>query len=674
MASEEGDTSLLFRLPEELLELVVEQAPAESVPALLQTCRRLARIARKRLYAEIAYGGSDRPYDKLVALMDTQPHLRELVKCLSIARVWPRFSWHSPDSRPYPGTARILAHFPSLKTLCIMGALPDRLTEIFASPPDHLLPPLEHIAINFPAPDRSVPGWRHTVRDHSWSKVLSRFPHLGVLSLHESANSGRPIADEEERFRMPEFPKGLHTLTMEFLMVPTDGAAAFADLPALTTLTLQNSEWMISRWLRLAPSGLTHVALHLENFSETEKFSQQLGRFPRLRSLRLSGFLVLDDQLLDFLRASSLRHLELQYIDVEIFSGHLGPVLSLLHGANRMRHLQSIHLGVDSCRFLDPDADLRAVFEQNIKAPGGADSRSVEKILRSLSTHLFNGIGRPEARRSCSLERRRRRRFRSPVHALGGALCETRRVLLCRGRALNGRLYDPGAGIRQGGRDRGHPAATPASNGATLRGRRLGGHSHRRSYREPEITKCPEQISLSEGRIEARVGRDRTLTGACEPLLRASCPRAEHGPRLRLPSHCADEARRAFARAKKLPRPGDVLADRLGMLMVVALAATSTPRLVRESSKGQRLERSNSSLLLARGLLELLLSSFVSPAFLRSGIVTPPSGAETCARSPTLTAQLTPPATDRLYSTPCRPPPVDLLCQRTHLSLCPPFA
>ena len=176
------------------------------------------------------------------------------------------------------------------------------------------------------------------------------FPDLGELTLHGRFNlgrSGNDRADSGERSQVPAMLKGLHTLTIHCLPVPTDGAAAFADaLPGLTHLALDGGEVMTSRWLSIASLSLTQITLSAADDFELDELPRQLGRFPDLRHLRLVGNGGLKD-FVPFLRTDKLRHLELHYgTTCELFHV-VGPLLDLICGPNRIRHLRSIHLRSD---------------------------------------------------------------------------------------------------------------------------------------------------------------------------------------------------------------------------------------------------------------------------------------------------------------------------------------
>ena len=334
MAPMEGDTAPLFRLPEELLEIVVEQALAEAVPAsvLLLTCARLGRITRKLHYARIEYGGEAERFAKLVELMKARRDLRILVKEVTIRPVFDRDD-SDGDSYAYPGTTHIFVRFPSLKTLRIIGAPLSLVTKTLASAPDSLLPPLQHVAIEL-----SGAEWSR-FSELSWWESLARFPDLGELTLSGRFNlgrSGNDRADPEERPQVPAMLKSLHTLTIGYLPAPTDGAAAFTDeLPALTNLAVDGEEAMTSRWLSIAPPSLTHITLGAADDYKLDELPRQLGRFPDLQHLRLIGNGGLKN-FVPFLRTNKLRHLELHYdTTCELFHD-VGPLLDLICGPDRM--------------------------------------------------------------------------------------------------------------------------------------------------------------------------------------------------------------------------------------------------------------------------------------------------------------------------------------------------
>ena len=354
MASMEGDTAPLFWLPEELLELVVEQAPAESLPALLQMCRRLARIARKSLYATLKYGGEVERYAKLVDLLEMRPDLHELVKDMTITSVFTRGGRGVGDHYVYPGTNRTLVRFPSLTTLRIVGASLSQITRILAASSEKPLPPLRHVAIELLSAEWS------RLSEFSWWESLARFPELRELTLHGRPNPSRRGFDRDgpgDRSRAPATLENIHTLNIHRLPAPTDGSAAFAnDLPALRNLTLKDRESMASRWLSIAPVGLTHVTLWVMETSQPGELARQLGRFPRLQHLRLVGNFALKD-FLPFLRTDKLRQLELQYDSVCAFHHDVYNLFSLVCDPDRIRHLQSIHLDSDTdlCQWSDKE-------------------------------------------------------------------------------------------------------------------------------------------------------------------------------------------------------------------------------------------------------------------------------------------------------------------------------
>lgn len=358
MASTEGDTAPLFRLPEELLELVVEQALAARVPAaiLLRTCRRLARIARKLHYARLKYGGEVERYVKLVDLLEMRPDLRKLVKDVTISSVFSRGDRGAGDRYGYPGTDRTLVRFPSLSTLRIIGASLSQVTQILAASSEKPLPPLQHVAIEL------LKAQWSRFSEFAWWKALARFPELDTLTLNGRPNPNRRVfehTDPGDRSRVPATLKNLHTLTIQRLPTPTDGSAAFADnLPALTNLTLKDRESMVSRWLSIAPLGLTHLTLWIFEADQPDELPRQLGRFPNLQHLRLIGNFALK-RFVPFLRTDKLRHLELQYDSVCEFSHDVSPLLSVVCGPDRIRRLQSIHLHSDSDLCFSSDEEFR---------------------------------------------------------------------------------------------------------------------------------------------------------------------------------------------------------------------------------------------------------------------------------------------------------------------------
>lgn len=118
MASTRQNTSPLLSLPDELLVLIVEQALAQTGTAanLIETCRRLARIAKKQHYARISYGGHAYRARKPIELMESRPDLRELVGDLTIAPVFDQGGHLSGDEDTgYPGDSRALGNFPALR-------------------------------------------------------------------------------------------------------------------------------------------------------------------------------------------------------------------------------------------------------------------------------------------------------------------------------------------------------------------------------------------------------------------------------------------------------------------------------------------------------------------------------------------------------------------------------
>lgn len=370
MASEEGDTSPLFWLPEEILELIVEQAPAKSLPVLLQTCRRLARIARKRLYATLRYGGEVEPYAKLVDLLEMRPDLHEFVKDVTITSVFNRRDRGAGDHYGYPGTDRTLVRFPSLTTLRIAGASLSQVTQILAASPTEPLPPLQHVAIELLAAEWS------RFSEFAWWEALARFPDLGKLTLHGRPNPRRrgfEHADPGDRSRVPATLENIHTLNIYRLPAPTDGSAAFAtDVPALTSLTLKDRESMMSRWLSIAPLGLRHITLWIMVYKPPGELARQLGRFPNLQHLRLVGNFALKD-FVPFLRTDKLRHLELHYDTTCNLADDLEPLLDLICGPGRTRHLQSIHLGSDSDHCQTSHEEFRDCLRNVIKGTANYD-------------------------------------------------------------------------------------------------------------------------------------------------------------------------------------------------------------------------------------------------------------------------------------------------------------
>lgn len=356
MASMEGDTAPLFRLPEELLEIVVEQALADSVPAavLLETCRRFARITRKLYYARIKYGGAWASYIKLVDLLETRPDLQELVKDGTWRPVINQRD-STAEACAHSATIRVFDLFPSLKTLRITDASPKEVAQILARPPGPVHPPLQRIAIHPPlqhvAIELPAGNWRR-FSALCWWEALARFPDLGELTLLGTAFPWRNEgvrADPGERSQAPAMPRGLHTLTIQYVAPPTDGAAAFADdLPALTNLALADEESTVSRWLSIAPLSLTRITLDFTTHdAEPGELAQQLGRFPRLQHLRLVHNFKLHD-LVPFLRTDKLRHLDLHYDTTGDLTDDLDTLLDLICGPDRIRHLQSINLGSDT--------------------------------------------------------------------------------------------------------------------------------------------------------------------------------------------------------------------------------------------------------------------------------------------------------------------------------------
>lgn len=187
-----------------------------------------------------------------------------------------------------------------------------------------------------------------------WWGALSRFPELGELTLRENATLRRVAferADHDQRLQARTIPRSVHTLTIEQLSPPMDGAAAFAnDLPTLTKLTLEHREPIISRWLDIAPLSLTHIALHVADWGFMEGLSRELGRFPCLQRLRLSGGFALVT-LIPFLRSSDLRHIELQYTTFSGVASDSNVLLDLIQGPDRIGHLQEMHVSAEPHRF-----------------------------------------------------------------------------------------------------------------------------------------------------------------------------------------------------------------------------------------------------------------------------------------------------------------------------------
>ena len=308
---------------------------------LLQTCRRLARIARKLHYTRLKYGGEVERYVKLVELLEMRPDLHELVKDVTVSSLFSRGARGTGDHYGYPGTDRTLVRFPSLKTLRIVGASLSQVTQILAASSEKPLPPLEHVAIELLAAKRS------RFSEFAWWKALARFAALGTLTLHGRPNPRRrgfEHTDPGNRSRVPATLKGLHTLAIQRFPAPTDGSAAFADdLPALTHLTLKDGESMMSRWLSIAPLNLTHITLWIMEAYQPGELARQLGRFPSLQHLRLVGNFQFNN-FVPFLRTDKLRHLELQYNSHCDFSRDVDLLLSFIRGPDRIRHLQSILL------------------------------------------------------------------------------------------------------------------------------------------------------------------------------------------------------------------------------------------------------------------------------------------------------------------------------------------
>ena len=405
------DESPLFWLPDELLKLVVEQALADGVPAdtLLRTSDCLARIVREVHHPRIVYGGEKRRYDKVVKLMERRPDLRELVRDLTVTPVFEDGEGLADYSWLYPGTARILIHFPSVQILRIIGASADQLAEILVAPLGPILPPLQHLTIEL------SPANAKSLRDSSWWKALPRFHDLAELTLQ-----GRGSWSQRRRFQVVEQaePKGcprmpgldrVHTLTIRQLAAPTEGATTFAnDLPALNRLILEDQEpMMISRWLEILPLTLTHVALSLVGLSYMpDSVSRQLGRFPHSRHLSLSGAFGLHS-FVPFLRQSQLSHIELQSSRRSALSLIAVVLFGLVSGPDRMKHLRVLHPSPESPGIGTNDQDLKTRLHAAIKgsSPGvtvaglkhsyepfrGAAS-AVQDVQRLVDAGRSNGI------------------------------------------------------------------------------------------------------------------------------------------------------------------------------------------------------------------------------------------------------------------------------------------
>ena len=284
-------------------------------------------------------------YAKLVDLLEMRPDLHELVNDITITSVFTRGGRGAGDHYGYPGTNRTLVRFPSLTTLRIVGASLSQITRILAASSEKPLPPLRHVAIELLSAKWS------RLSEFSWWESLARFPELRELTLHGRPNPNRrgfDHADPGDGSRVPATLENIHTLNVYRLPAPVDGTAAFAtDLPALTSLTLKDRESMASRWLSIAPVGLTHVTLWVMETSQPGELARQLGRFPRLQYLRLVGNFALKD-FVPFLRTDKLRHLELHYDTTCDLADDLEPLLDLIRGPDRIRHLQSIQLLSDS--------------------------------------------------------------------------------------------------------------------------------------------------------------------------------------------------------------------------------------------------------------------------------------------------------------------------------------